>query len=182
MKKIKPYLIEFTIVTAGVLLALFLNNLKESNHARKYHIASMRTINMEVLDNYSNLKGVIEKQTNLLDSLTKYTESSRTLLNLFQEKGGLTIATVSNAGLDFYKKDQINSIDFKMMSKLILMNYLSGMIDTKIEKLSDFIYPNMFNNSKESKQMVSFYLKDVLGTENQLITTYEDFIKEYVEN
>ncbi|MFC0877144.1 hypothetical protein ACE01N_11140 [Saccharicrinis sp. FJH2] len=182
MKKIKPYLIEFTIVTAGVLLALFLNNLKESNDARKYHIASMRTINMEVQDNYSNLKGVIEKQTNLLDSLTKYTESSRTLLDIFQEKGGLTIATVSNAGLDFYKKDQINSIDFKMMSKLILMNYLSGMIDTKIEKLSDFIYPNMFNNSKESKQMVSFYLKDVLGTENQLITTYEDFIKEYVEN
>ena len=63
------------------------------------------------------------------------------------------------------------------MSKLILMNYLSGMIDTKIEKISDFIYPNMFNNSKESKQMVSFYLKDVLGTENQLVNTYEDFIK-----
>lgn len=181
MKKIKSYLIEFIIVTAGVLIALFLSNLKESNQARKYHIATIETINMEVQDNYSNLKGVIEKQTNLLDSLVEYTDSPETILDLFQKSGGVTIATLSNAGLDFYKKDKINSIDFKLMSKLILLNYLSGMIDNKLEKLSDFAYSNMFNNSKECKQMVSFHLRDLLNTENQLLNTYKDFINEYVE-
>ncbi len=181
IKTIKPYLIEFIIVTAGVLIALFLSNLKESNQAQKYHLATIETINMEVQDNYSNLKGVVDDQTNLLDSLNEYTDSSNSILDLFQKSNGLTIATLSNAGLDFYKKDRINSVDFKMMSKLILMNYLSGIIDNKIEKLGDFAYLNIFNNSKESKELVSFYLRNLLNTENQLLITYEDFINEYTE-
>lgn len=181
MKKIKPYLIEFIIVTAGVLIALFLSNLKESNQARKYHIASIETINLEVQDNYSNLKGVIEKQKKLLDSLNEYTDSVHTILDIFQKSDGLTIATLSNAGLDFYKNDQINSVDFKMMSKLILMNYLSEIIDNKIEKLGNFAYSNIFEKSKKSKKLATLHLRDVLNTENQLLITYTDFINEYIE-
>ncbi len=181
MKKIKPYLIEFTIVTAGVLIALFLSNIKESNQARKYHLASIEAINMEIQDNYSQLKSVVEEQTNLLDTLIKYTESSDTILNLFRKANGLTVSTLSNSGLDFYKRDQINSIDFKIMSRLILMNSLSDLIQTKAEKLGNFAYANVLNNSKESKKILVLYLQDVLNTEKQLIKINEDFINEYVE-
>lgn len=181
MKNIKPYLIDFAIVTSGVLIALFLSNLKESNQMRKYHIASIETINKEVQDNYSNLKRTIETQTNLLDSLIRYTDSSNTIQDIFQESNGLELATISNSGLDFYKNDQINSIDFKMMARLILMNSLSDLIDTKAEKLTDFIFSNILDHSTESKTVAILHLKNVLNTENQLLEIYKDFINEYIE-
>ncbi|MDP2723243.1 MAG: hypothetical protein Q8O72_10835 [Bacteroidales bacterium] len=181
MEKIKSYFMELTIVTAGVLIALFLSNLTESNQERKYHIASVKTINNEVEANYSGLKGVIEKQNNLLDTLTKYRDAPTSLVDLFQKSSGLQFATLSNAGLGFYERNQINSIDFEMMSTLIQMNILSGVVDTKLEKLAEFTYSNTLGNSKEIKTVVILHLQNVLNTEYQLLELYKDFIDENIE-
>ncbi|WP_321289543.1 hypothetical protein [uncultured Sunxiuqinia sp.] len=182
MKKVKPYLIEFAIVTAGVLIALFLSNIKENNQARKYHIASIGTINMEVQDNYSNLERIVEKQMSLLDTLIKYTnDSESTILDLFKKSNGLQIATIKNAGLDFYKNDQINSIDFKIMAALIQMKSSSDLIDSKAQRLTGFTYSNILDNSTKSKTVVILYLQNLLDTENQLLELYEEFINENIE-
>ncbi|MDE5416986.1 hypothetical protein L3049_03120 [Labilibaculum sp. DW002] len=179
--KIKTYLIELTIVTIGVLIALFLSNLKEYDQARKYHIASIETINSEIKSNYSSLNGIVEDQTNLLDTLIKYTEDSSTIVDLFKQSNGLQYATIHNSGLEFYKRNQINSIDFEMMSTLINMNFLSEIIDKKLDKFSEFIYSNAFSNSKESKMVVILHLQDILYSENQLMEYYKDFIDKNIE-
>lgn len=178
IKDIKFYLKELTVVTIGVLIALFLSNIKEYSQARRYYVASIKTINNEVKTNYSHLKGVVEKQTNLLDTLIKHTEDSSLIVDLFKKSNGLQFATIDNSGLEFYKRNQINSIDFEMMSTLINMNIISGIIDTKLEKLAEFTYSNAFDNSKESKMTVILHLRDVLNTENQLMEMYENFIDE----
>lgn len=175
-EKIKSYLTELAIVTIGVLIALFLSNLKEYNQARKYHNASIKTINSEIKSNYSSLKGIIEKQSDFLDTLIKYTEDSSTIVDLFKKSNGVQFATIHNSGLKFYERNQINSIDFEMMSTLINMNFLSELIDKKLDKLADFSYSNAFNNSKESKMVVILHLRDALGTEKQLLGFYDEFI------
>ena len=68
-----------------------------------------------------------------------------------------------------------------MMSKLILMNYLSGIIDKKIEELSNFVYSNIFEKTIKSKKLAALHLRNLLNTENQLLITYKDFINEYIE-
>ena len=181
MEKIKFYLKELTIVTIGVLIALFLSNIKEYNQARKYHSASIKAINNEIKSNYSSLKGIIEQQSNLLDTIIKYTEDSNPIVDLFKKSNGLQYASIHNTGLEFYKRNQINSIDFEMMSTLIKMNFLSELIDKKLEKLADFTYSNAYNNSKESKMVVILHLRDVLGTENQLLEFYANFIAKKIE-
>ena len=105
MSKIKTYLKELTIITIGVLIALIISNLKENNQERKYQIASIETVNNEIEANYANLKDVIEKQTRLLDTIKKYRAEHITISDLIIEKGGgLQSATLSNTGLEFYKK------------------------------------------------------------------------------
>lgn len=181
-EKIKSYLIELTIVTIGVLIALFLSNLKENNQEQKYHAASIETINNEIKSNYSSLKGIVEKQNNLVDTIVKYTEDSSSIVDLFKKTNGLQYATIHNSGLEFYKRNQMNLIDFEMMSNLINMNFLSEVIDSKLDKFSDFIYSNAYSNSKDSKMLVILHLQDVLNTENQLLDLYKDFIDKKIES
>jgi len=182
LEKLKSYLKELTIVTAGVLIALFISNHKENNQAIKYHSTTIETINNEVKANYSSLKASIESHTDLLDTITKYSEDNIAIMDLFHKVNGLQFNILSNAGLEFYTRSQINLIDFEIMSTLYNMKYSSDLIDTKIERLSDFLYPNIKADSKESKTIVSLYLRDVLSTEIQLLEFYEDFIDKNIEN
>ncbi len=179
--KIKSYLRELTIVTTGVLIALFLSNLKENIQAKKYHRASVETINNEIETNYSQLKGVVEKQSNLVDTILKYNEANITIIDLFKKTNGLQNATLSNGGLELYTKNQIDLIDFGIMSGLIQMNILTETINFKLEKLSDFAYSNVFNNSRESKTMLSLHLSNLLNTEKQLLLIYKAYIDDNID-
>lgn len=181
MKKIKSYIKELTIVTAGVLIALFLSNHIEKDQERKYQIASIETIKNEVEANYSDLKGVMEKQTRLLDTIKKYSNDHITLGDLISKASGIQLATLSNTGLEFYTRNQINLIDFEMMSMLIKMSSLSELIDTNMEKLMDYLYPNLFTDSEESKMLFILYLRIVLDNETQLIHNYENFIDDNIK-
>ncbi len=181
-EKIKSYVIELAIVTIGVLIALFLSNLKEYNQAREYHSASITTIDDEIKSNYSELNEVVKKQTNLLDTLTKYTEDTTSISDIFKKSNGMLFPTIYNTGLEFYKRNQMNSIDFEMMSTLINMNLSSDIIDKKLDKFSEFVFSNAFSNSKESKMTCTLHLQNVLNIEYQLLESYKDYIDNKIEN
>lgn len=182
MNKINSYLKELTIVTFGVLTALVISNFKENNQARDYYKASIETVTNEVEANYSIIKNTIENQIALIDTIKKHSADHITLSDLIIEKGGgLQAASLNSIGLEFYKNNQINSVDFEMMSSLIRMQSTLKIIDTKMEKLLDYVYPNVFVDSEESKKLVILYLNNVLNSEIQLRDTYESFINDYVE-
>jgi len=175
-RSIKSYLMELIIVTAGVLIALFLSNLKESNQARKYHSASIETINKEINANYTELKEVIEKQIKFHDTLTKYVRTPIIIGKIIEKAGGIQSSELSNTGLDLYKRNQISSIDFEMIATLNEMKYASEIIETKLNRLINFLYQNILDGSEESKIVLSVHLQDVLGTEKRLLKLYKDYI------
>jgi len=182
LEKLKSYLKELTIVTAGVLIALFISNLKENNQALEYYSTSIETINNEVEANYSKLKGVVDTHIQLLDTLNKYGEDNITIIDLFKRVNGLEFATLNNTGVEFYTRSKINLIDFEMMSTLYEMRFLSKIIDSKLNRLGDFVYSNMQADSKDSKTVIGLYLSDVLNTEKQLLQTYKSLIDEKNNN
>ncbi|QXP53578.1 hypothetical protein [Cellulophaga sp. HaHa_2_1] len=178
--KIKGYLKELTIITAGVLIALLISNYKENSQARPYYRASVETVKNEVQSNFSNLKSIIETQNVLIDSIKKYSADTITISDLIIEKGGgIQGIALSNSGLEFYKKNQINAIDFKMMSRLIEIESTSKLIETKMDKLMDYLYPNLFVASEESKKLIVLHLKNLLNSELKLEQLYKEFITEY---
>lgn len=176
-KEMLSYLRELTIVTMGVLIALLLSNFKENSQARRYHKASLETINSEIKSNHSSLERIIEKQSAFLDTLTKYVEDSSTIVDLFRKTNGLQFATIHNSGLEFYQQNQLSSIEFEMMSSLINMRSSSELMYDKLEKLAEFTYSNAYSSSQESKKVVILHLQDVLNTEHQLLEFYKDFME-----
>lgn len=178
------YLKDLSIVTIGVLIALVISNFKENNQAKKYQIASIETVKHEVEKNHTELRKAVEQQIRVLDTIYKYSDDHISLFDLLHKTGGLQFPTLSNTGLEFYTKNQISSIDsidFKMISTLIQMNKLSDHIDTKLEKLMDFLSPNVYVDSKESKVMTINYLCNALDSEKLLMNSYENFIDEYIK-
>ncbi|WP_282016103.1 hypothetical protein [Marinifilum flexuosum] len=180
-EKVVSFLKELTIVTTGVLIALVISNFKENYQVRKYHKASIETINSEVEANYSSLKGVIEKQMQLHDTLVKYIETPILIGEIFGRMGGLKASELSNAGLDLYKRNKIDAIDFKIMSILAEMDYTSNIVDGKLDRLVNFVYLNILDSSKESKLIVSLHIKDVLNSEKHLLKIYKDYIDKNIE-
>ena len=181
MRKIKSYLKELTIVTIGVLIALVISNFKENNRTRKYHVASIETVKNEIVLNHDILKFSIERHTAFRDTIDKYSKDQVLISDLIYKAGGLHGAYLKNTGLVFYTRNDINFIDFEMMSILMYMESTTELIDTKLEKLMDFLYPNLYSDSEESKMLVILYLGNLLNSELQLMHSYENFIDEYIE-
>jgi hypothetical protein len=176
------YILELIIVTTGVLGALFLSNLKENNQAQDYHKASIEMLNKEVQANYVELKRVYEKHLILNDTLMKYRDTTTVIGEIILGKtNGLQVAELNNAGLDLYKINQINLIDFEMMSKLYEFNFSSKLLDTKTNALIDFMYKNILDNSKNSKLLFLLHLQNVLDSERHLLKLYKDYIDENID-
>lgn len=180
-KEIRFYIIELIIVTTGVLIALFLGNLKENNQAQKYYEASIVTINTEIEANYTELSEVIEKQMSLYDTLIKYNDTAIGIGEIVMKSGGLIGTELSNAGLDLYKRNQISSIDFELMSVLNEMNSSSKIMNDKLDRLVDFVYLKILDNTKESKFVFSILIQDAIGTENSLLKLYKDYIDKNIK-
>lgn len=180
LSKIKTYIKDLTVVTMGVFIALIISNLKENRQARKFHNASIETIKNEVLTNHEILKTVIENQSQLQDTIDKYRNERITLEALFQKANGLQGANFSNTGIDFYSRNEIYSIDFERMAILSRMNALSKLIETKMEKLLDFVYPNTLADTEESKVLLYIYIDNLVESETQLSLLFENYIENYI--
>lgn len=179
MNKIKSYLKELTIVTVGVLIALIISNIKENHQAKQYKKASIDAVKNEIESNYATLRKALEDHVSLRDTIEKYSNDNVVLSELIFKSGGLQIFYLENSGLDFYKRNEINLIDFELMSILISLKSSSDLIETKMVKLVDYLYPNLYVDSEESKKLVILYLGNVLNTESQLYQQYENFMKKY---
>ncbi len=101
---------------------------------------------------------------------------------ILEKGGGLSSASLSNTKLEFYKRNQLNLIDFEMMSNLIIIENITKAIDIKMEKLMVFLYPTLFADSEESKELLILQLNNLLESEIQLMKQYEDFIDKYIDD
>jgi hypothetical protein len=61
------------------------------------------------------------------------------------------------------------------------MKFLSDLVETKFKRFTDFVYLNIKLDSEESETIISLYLRDALGIENQLLEVYERLIDESIE-
>lgn len=181
MKSIKSYVKEISIVIIGVLVALFVSNIKEERGAKEYYKASIETINNEIEVNYLSLKKAMEKKMQLVDSIKKYNGEETVLGEVIDKCKGIKSASLNNIGFDLYKRNPIDRIDFEMMSDLITMNNKSETIDSKMKRLTDFAYLKLLDSSRTSKMIFLVQVKDVLGSEAALLNIYQEYIDNYID-
>lgn len=159
------YLREFIIVAAGVMLALFISNLKDNLEAKKYNRESIETVKKEARANYQGLENIIQNHRSVVDTINFYIDDPVTIVEIFQKVNGIQFTTLSNTGLEFYSRSKISLIDFDIMTTLYQMEYFSSLVEKKLDRLADYAYTNLQSDTRESKMIVMVYLSDVVNSE-----------------
>jgi hypothetical protein len=171
---------EIFIVVIGVLIAISLNNLKESISNDNYVEKTLNVINNEIQDSRTEVDTILKihyKMAETLEELARE-ENDQKLGEMIVELGGFQKATIKNVSLRFFIANKAELVDFKVISQLLDIESRTEILTAKIERLADFVYENLNNTSVESKQTFTFLLYDIIESEESLLSSYDDFINQ----
>ena len=180
MKKIIPLFKELLIVTSGVLIALFLSDLKETKQSKSYYNDSIQAIEKELEANCLSLKSVTGKHAHIIDTLAFHYYDTKSLLEIFEEVEGIQFAALMHVSFDFYQLFYINLIDIEFMSALHRVKTLADLLKTKLEHFSEFSYDKFNTHNYENKVLAQLYLRDIVSTEKELLLAYESIKNHYI--
>lgn len=171
---------EIFIVVIGVLIAISLNNLKESISNDNYVEKTLNVINNEIQDSRTEVDTILKIHYKMVESLEDLSTEEKNLKlgEMIAELGGFQKATTKNVSLRFFIANKAELVDFKVISQLLDIESRTEILNGKIERLADFVYENLNNTSVESKQTFTFLLYDIIESEESLLASYDDFINQ----
>jgi|GEM_PF-1046396 len=171
---------EIFIVVIGVLIAISLNNLKESISNNNYVEKTLSVINNEIQDSRTEVDTILKIHYKMVETLEELgrEENDQKLGEMIVELGGFQKATIKNVSLRFFVANKAELVDFNVISQLLDIESRTEILSAKIERLADFVYENLNNTSVGSKLTFTFLLYDIIESEESLLAGYDDFINQ----
>lgn len=171
---------EIFIVVIGVLIAISLNNLKESISNNNYVEKTLNVINNEIQDSRTEVDTILKIHYKMVETLEELgrEENDQKLGEMIVELGGFQKATIKNVSLRFFVANKAELVDFNVISQLLDIESRTEILSAKIERLADFVYENLNNTSVGSKLTFTFLLYDIIESEESLLAGYDDFINQ----
>ncbi len=180
-------------VIAGILIALFINNLQKDYRDEKLLESTLQSLSEEFKKNSENINAYLPRQTHFLDTIQHYREDKT--YSIFD------IATKANG----MGSPEIHSTNWQTSlnnSSLCLLNFqtinLLSRIDSKYQELKEqekFFYhiaygPPIFKKGGEGleyRKGMELWLTSYIGNEKELLALYEEFEeilknKQYYQN
>jgi hypothetical protein len=172
------FLRETTIVVIGVLIAVTLNNYKESIDNQNYLDKTLRAVKNEVIYNVGEIDTVLINHNELLEYVLENIENEeKPLVELIIDKGGIKGATNRNISLRFFVANKAELIDYELISQLSDIEETTNMLRLKMEKLVDFAYTNVQKADEDTKTKFYLYLQNVIDSEEALSEQYSKFLQ-----
>ena len=171
---------EIVIVVIGVLIAVSINNFKETSDNEKYIKKTLTAIENEIKMSQSDVDTVMNRHVALMEYLGENIDSAEvSLLNIITTQGGIQFPVVKNIGLRFFIANKAELVDFDVISMLSEIETNKDMLTSKFDKLLSFLYENMYSSDKETKTKFAIYLSNVIDTEQTLLKLYADYIDKH---
>jgi len=179
-RSVLSFLREILIVVIGILVALFINNWNEELRQERIIEKTLSAIGEEIRESRSELEPLVEKHTRTVDSLAlSMDDESKTLLAVFTSLEGLQVPEIKNIGLRFFITSYADLVNYELISDLSEIEFLSRLLDQKVNRLTDLIYDHLHDTDRDSKFKVSILISDVLDTEKGLIEPYDKFLEKH---
>jgi len=171
---------EIFIVVIGVLIAISLNNLKDSINNNNYAEKTLNVIKNEIQDSRKEVDTILNIHYKMVETLKELAteENDQKLGEMIVELGGFQKATIKNVSLRFFIANKAELVDFNVISQLLEIESQSDILNEKIERLADFVYDNLNSETLESKQTFTFLLYDIIESEQSLLESYDSFLNE----
>ncbi len=182
MKKrnqILDYFKEITIVVIGVLIAVSIGNYKEKLDNGKYLRKTLEAIQNEIVTSQSEIDTVLFRHIGLLEKLeADFVENQMTLGEFISNSGGFQIAFVKNISLRFFISNKAELLEYEMIAQLLEIEQTTKILSDKVDRLASFAYDHINENDKEVMVKFTYFLSDVIDSEQSLLESYSEFLEQ----
>ena len=176
--KILLFLKEIAIVVIGVLIAAFLNQMKENNDNRAYIQKTLTTIKHEIEKSQYEVDTVLQKHMRFGEGIMANIDSTDISLgSLVSTLGGIQFVKPSNIGLRFFITNKAELIEYETIVQLSDIEMSSEILENKMNALINFNYENIEETDRKSKMKLLAYLSNVVDSEQTLLTKYRRFLE-----
>lgn len=168
-------------VTAGILLALFINSVQENYNDQRLLASTLKSLRDEFSKNKSNIERFLPRQQRFVDSLKFFSEDkSYSIADISESTGPAGTPEIHSTNWRAsLNNNSIRLLDFEMVNLL-------SRIDAKYQELKEqetFIYPvvfgpPMFKKGEEGweyRKGLEYWMSSYVGNERELLQLYQEF-------
>jgi len=169
---------EIFIVTLGILIALFINNLKSDIDEKKYLKKTFSSIRSEIVENIKEIKETLPLQDSLDTHIYNNISNDKNILSIIAEFGGVTSPVIKASAWNSILNNNAHLIEYETISKLTEIELGVQEYNMKVMKMIDFVYENAEATSSNKKDLFSIIIQDLLLLEESLIEVMEKFLEQ----
>lgn len=172
---------ELIPVIAGILIALIINDYRESLREQKRIKVLLNNLAEEFKDNRKRIDSIItHRQRPLIDTMKAYLHDPQTaIIEVFRKAEGLTFPDYHAVSWEVaLNSEEVNKLDFKLLSLLSDISARHDEMTSRNEIMMSYVYSSNFVISDTSflqKSNLLSMIEDYIGGEDLLLSSYDSF-------
>jgi len=172
----KKLFYDIIILSVGIFIALYLYEWKQGLINSKYLKKTFISIEYELKENIVEIDQTIPFQESLSTSIYDNINNDRSILDIVKDFGGFRSPIIRASAWNSIINNNINLIDYNIISQLYEIEKTSNLISYKTNKLNEFIYANSDATSLEKKDNFSLMIEDIILLEEEMINIINQFL------
>ncbi len=162
----KYFIKEIIPVTIGILLALYISNWNE-NRKNKNHINHISSsIDKELTETTEDIIANKTIQKSLIDTLDFYKNYDKiSLFDILTKVDGIHMPTIKINSWKAISNSKIELMEYDKISALANIEEQKELLQTKIENLMNFIYPNTKETGIDKKELLKLMMLEIISPE-----------------
>jgi hypothetical protein len=172
---------ELVTIIAGILIALFVNNLRERNHDRAVLASTLTSLSQEFEENMENINKIQPKLERFRDTLKFYQDyTDLSIHDLTTKAPGLGTAELHTTNWQVtLSSNTLRLLNFETVTLLSRIDSKHQELKNEGATLVSIIHsPALYQNDEEGhryRKVLGDWIVSYLGNEQELIVLYNQF-------
>ena len=177
LKTFKKILTDIIPVTFGVLIALFIGNMKQSFDDQKFLKKMYATISKEMETNTEAVSEVLINHYAFIDTINSNIDKEVSIAEILQMNLGK--ANVKNTGYYSLINAKLELVDFKVISILSTLEENKQSLNLKFDQLRNFIILHLHTKKRAHKETLLLLMMNVIDSEEGMIKILDQYLDWY---
>ncbi|WP_252730058.1 hypothetical protein [Zobellia uliginosa] len=157
---------------------MYITNWNEDRKDKKYINQIFTSINKELSETKEDIITQIALHNILIDSLDFYERNNTiTLMDIAIKVNGIQMPTIKLSSWKAISNSKIELLKYENISTLANIENLREVLIMKNANLSNFIYPNINETTRNKKQILKVMMMDIMSTETAIQKEIEKVLK-----
>jgi hypothetical protein len=172
---------ELLTVIAGILIALFVNNIQEQRNDERILNETLRSLSLEFDKNLDNIKAIAHRLNRFRDTLTFYENNeSISIFDLTVKAPGLSAADLYTTNWQVtLSSNSLRLINFETVTLLSKIDAKHNELKDQAAVLNDLVYNTaIYKTDREGfyhRRVLASWISGYMANEGELAALYDQF-------